>query len=50
VDRDGGLMAMEVACRWIMTVATSMGRIGDFNREAAVALLGEIGSGSTVLT
>jgi hypothetical protein len=50
VDRDGGLMATEAACRWIMTVVTPMGRISDFDREAAVALLGEIGSGSTVLT
>jgi hypothetical protein len=49
VDHDGGLMVMEAARRWIMTVATPMGRIGDFDREAAVALLGEIGGGSTVL-
>jgi hypothetical protein len=50
VDRDGGLMATEAAHRWIMTVVTPMGRTSDFNWEAAVALLGEIGGGSTVLT
>jgi hypothetical protein len=49
VDHDGGLMATKVARRWIMTVATPMGRTSDFDREAAVALLGEIGGGSTVL-
>jgi hypothetical protein len=50
VDRDGGLMATEAACRWIMTVATPMGRTGDFDREAAVALFCKIDGGSTVLT
>jgi hypothetical protein len=50
VDHDGGLLVTEAARRWIMTVATLMGRTGDFDREAAVALLGEIGGGSTVLT
>jgi hypothetical protein len=35
-------MATEAARRWIMTVATPMGRTGDFDREAAVALLGYI--------
>jgi hypothetical protein len=50
VDHDGGLMAMEVARQWIMTVVTPMGRTGDFDWEAAVALLGEIGGGSMVLT
>jgi hypothetical protein len=50
VDHDGGLMATEAACRWIMTVVTLMGRTGDFDREAAVALLGEIGGRSMVLT
>jgi hypothetical protein len=29
VDRDGGLMVMKAACRWIMTVVTSMGRTSD---------------------
>jgi hypothetical protein len=50
VDHNGGLMATEAARRWIMTVAIPMGRTNDFDREAAVALLGEIGDGSKVLT
>jgi hypothetical protein len=50
MDHDGGLMATEAACWSIMTVATPMDRTGDFNQEAVVALLGEIGGGSTVLT
>jgi hypothetical protein len=50
VDRDGGLMAMKAARWWIMTMATSMGKTNNFDREAAVALLGEIGGGSTALT
>jgi hypothetical protein len=49
VDRDGGLMAMEAARWWIMTVVTPMGRTSDFDREAAVALLGEIDGGSMIL-
>jgi hypothetical protein len=32
-----------------MTVATPMGKTSDFDQEAMVALLGKIGSGSTVL-
>jgi hypothetical protein len=50
VDRDGGLMVTKAARRCIMTVVTPMGRTSDFDREAAVALLGEIGGSSTVLT
>jgi hypothetical protein len=50
VDHDGGLMAMKATRRWIMTVATPMGRTSDFDRDAAVTLLGEISGGSTVLT
>jgi hypothetical protein len=33
-----------------MTVATLMGRTSDFDREVAVAQLGEIGDNSTILT
>jgi hypothetical protein len=50
VDHDGGLMAMKATRRSIMMVATPMDRTSDFDREVAVALLGKIGGGSTVLT
>jgi hypothetical protein len=50
VDRDGGLMATKATRQSIMTVATPMDMTSNFDREAAVALLGKIGGGSTVLT
>jgi hypothetical protein len=43
------MMATKAARRWIMTLVTPMGRTNDFDREAAVGLLGEIGGGFTVL-
>jgi hypothetical protein len=46
----GRANATEAARWWIMMVVTPMGRTDNFDREAAMALLGKIGGSSTVLT